>query len=66
MNQTARAHAWSQDSYVDYKPNATGTWKVVGNHSGFIYKDNLTHEAARKYSTELNLNKQHNQNYPEN
>ena len=45
--------------------NIPGRWKVVGNNTGYIYKDELTQEQAIAYGAELNKNKEESKRYEE-
>lgn len=60
-----RTEAWSLDTkfIAAEHLNIPGHWKVVGNDTWFIYKDEITEEAAIAYAAELNKNKEQSKTY---
>lgn len=54
-----RQQAWKKDTRLYYGANSddSGYWSVIGNNSGFTYKDSMTEQQAKDYAAELNKNK---------
>jgi hypothetical protein len=63
-DHTKRADAWQKDTELYVNPaEQSGLWRVLGNNSGFIYKDSLDEQQAKDYAAELNKNKETSKRY---